>query len=140
MHKYYLSGVRFQRELKSKKVIMSAPVVHFEILGKNGDKLKEFYKKLFNWKIDSSNPVKYGLVAKEQNGIGGGIATADGGRNPMVTIYIAVDDVTEYLKKAEKLGGKIIIPETVVPKMVIFGMFSDPDGNIIGIVKNEPPK
>jgi uncharacterized protein len=119
---------------------MKAPVIHFEILGNDGEKLKEFYKNLFNWKIDSSNPMNYGMVKKEGKGIGGGIASVQTGNPPKVTIYIAVENVTERLKKVEELGGKIIMPETVVPNVVTLGLFADPEGNIIGLVKNEMPK
>ena len=42
---------------------MASPVVHFEILGKDGTKLQNFYKKLFDWKIEVHEPYNYGLVA-----------------------------------------------------------------------------
>ena len=31
---------------------MGQPVVHFEILGKDGDALKSYYSQLFGWEID----------------------------------------------------------------------------------------
>jgi hypothetical protein len=31
------------------------PVVHFEITGKDGKRLQEFYTKLFDWHIDADN-------------------------------------------------------------------------------------
>ena len=46
-------------------------------MGKNGDKLKEYYGALFGWEIDCNNPMAYGMVAREGNinsegvGIGG---------------------------------------------------------------------
>jgi hypothetical protein len=41
---------------------MRGPVVRFEIMGGKGDQLETFYRELFGWKIDSNNPMKYGLV------------------------------------------------------------------------------
>ena len=41
---------------------MGQPVVHFEILGKDGEALKSYYSQLFGWEIDSSNPMNYGIV------------------------------------------------------------------------------
>ncbi len=32
---------------------MGQPVVHFEILGKDSNKLKSYYSELFDWKINS---------------------------------------------------------------------------------------
>jgi predicted enzyme related to lactoylglutathione lyase len=43
------------------------------------------------------------------------------------------------LRKAERLGGKTVMPPTEIPNMVTFAMFADPDGNVIGLVKAEPP-
>jgi hypothetical protein len=41
---------------------MGAPVVHFEIMGGEGGQLEKFYSELFGWKINSNNPMKYGVV------------------------------------------------------------------------------
>ena len=43
---------------------MAQPVVHFEVIGKDGKKLQEFYGKLFDWNVDASNPMSYGLVSQ----------------------------------------------------------------------------
>jgi hypothetical protein len=66
--------------------LMGSPVVHFEITGNDGDLLKKFYGELFEWKIDSDNPLNYGMVAAEEGGIGGGISKAQQGPG-MVTVY-----------------------------------------------------
>ncbi len=115
---------------------MANPVVHFEIAGKEGKKLQEFYKNLFSWKIDSNNPMNYGLVAKEEGGIGGGVADSRDGK-PSVTMFVEVPDTDEYLKKVGKLGGKTIMPTETIPGMVTFALFSDPEGNVVGLVKSE---
>jgi hypothetical protein len=41
---------------------MGAPVIHFEIMGGEGTQLETFYRELFGWKINSNNPMKYGVV------------------------------------------------------------------------------
>ena len=116
---------------------MGTPVVHFEIMGKSGRKLQEFYKKAFGWKIDNNNPMKYGLVKKERKGIGGGIGAPEEGRPGYVTVYIEVSKPDTSLKIIESLGGKTIMPTTVIPNMVTFALFTDPDGNMVGLVKAE---
>ena len=55
-------------------------------------------------------------------------------------IYVEVADLKKQLAKAEKLGGKTIVPPTVIPNMVTFALFSDPEGNVIGLVKSEEKK
>jgi predicted enzyme related to lactoylglutathione lyase len=34
------------------------------------------------------------------------------------------------------LGGKTIVPPTEIPNVVTFALFSDPDGNMVGLVKS----
>jgi predicted enzyme related to lactoylglutathione lyase len=107
----------------------------FEVTGKDGDKLQQFYGGLFGWQIDADNPMRYGMVQAADGGIGGGIGPSpDGGGH--VTFYVAVDDPQAYLDRAEQLGGKTVVPVTEVPDMVTFARFADPEGNVVGVVKN----
>jgi uncharacterized protein len=120
---------------------MGQPVVHFEIIGKDPDRLKGYYAELFGWEIDSSNPMGYGLVPREGNtnadgvGIGGGVAGGPEGYEGHVTFYVEVPDVEAALAKAESLGGtRVMGPETVMDQLEI-GLFTDPEGHVIGVVK-----
>ncbi|MGB7623250.1 MAG: VOC family protein [Terriglobia bacterium] len=115
---------------------MAAPVVHFEIMGKDGKKLQNFYGKLFDWEIDANNPMNYGLVKPgAQGGIGGGVGVTEAGAPGYVTFYVAVPDLDACLKKVESMGGKTLVPPTEIPNMVTFALFQDPEGNSVGIVK-----
>lgn len=116
---------------------MGNPVVHFEIVGKDSQKLGSFYSELFDWKVNADNPMGYGMVDTGAEGsIGGGIAKAEDGQE-LVTFYVQVDDPQAYLDKAEKLGGKTIMPVTEIPDMVTFALLADPEGHVVGIVKGE---
>ncbi len=117
---------------------MGHPVVHFEISSKDYKKAIEFYKGLFGWNIDEYPGMEYGMTkADGEGGIGGGIGPAQGGAPPFVTFYVQVDDLQTYLDKAESLGGKAIVPPTPIPEVGSFAMFSDLDGNVIGIFKDK---
>ncbi len=113
---------------------MGKPVVHFEISGKDAPKLQKFYSSLFDWKIDANNPMKYGMVTTGgEGGINGGIMPAQG---PIgVTVYVQVDNTDTYLRKVESLGGKTVMPTTAIPGVVTFAIFTDPEGNRIGLIK-----
>jgi uncharacterized protein len=120
---------------------MGQPVVHFEVIGKDGDKLQSYYSELFGWEIDSDNPMKYGMVDREKNlspeglGIGGGVAGGPEGYEGHVTFYVGVDDVEAALAKAESLGGtRVMGPETIMDQIEM-GQFKDPEGHVIGVVK-----
>ena len=120
---------------------MGQPVVHFEVVGKDGEKLQSYYAELFDWKVDASNEMKYGLVDREANsnaegiGLGGGIGQGPDGYEGHVTFYVEVPSVEEALAKAESLGGaRVMGPETIMGRMVL-GQFKDPEGNVIGLIE-----
>ena len=114
---------------------MGNSVVHFEIIGKDGKKLQDFYSQLFGWKIDANNPMNYGMVDGGDAGVGGGIASAMDGGPGHVTVYVEVDDLQAALTKAEGLGGKTTMPPMAVPGGPEIAMFADPEGHQIGLVK-----
>ncbi len=120
---------------------MGCPVVHFEITGKDPAKTQNFYGKLFDWDMQVMPEMNYGLVqAQNGKGIGGGV-TGGGDMPTGVTVYVEVNDLQAYLDKATKLGATTLVPPTTIPGMVSFAMFSDPDGNMVGIVHSvTPPK
>ena len=120
---------------------MGQPVVHFEVAGKDGERLQSYYSELFGWDIDASNPMKYGVVSREGNlgpdgeGIGGGISQGPEGYPGHTTFYVGVPDVEASLAKAESLGGtRVMGPETVMERIEI-GLFNDPEGHLIGVIK-----
>jgi predicted enzyme related to lactoylglutathione lyase len=121
---------------------MGQPVVHFEITGKDAPKLQGYYSELFGWKIDANNPMSYGIVAREDNlnpdgiGIGGGISGGPEGYEGHVTVYVEVPDVEATLAQAERLGGtRMMGPEHVMEDLEI-GLFSDPEGHVIGVMRS----
>jgi uncharacterized protein len=114
---------------------MGRPVVHFEVIGHDGAGLRSFYSDLFGWKINSDNPLNYGAVSAEDAGIGGGIGVGPEGYAGHVTFYVGVPDVEAAMAQAESLGGtRMMGPETVMEEIEI-GLFQDPEGHLIGLVK-----
>ena len=114
---------------------MGRKIVHFEIIGKDGKRLQDFYSKLFDWKIDANNPMSYGFVQDSDAGVGGGIAADMSGGGGHVTVYVEVDDLAAALKKAEELGGKTLMPPMAVPGGPEIAHLADPEGHLIGLVK-----
>jgi predicted enzyme related to lactoylglutathione lyase len=114
---------------------MPNPVAHFEIVGGDGKKIQAFYRDVFGWNVDANNEWNYGMTTPEDTGIGGGIAaTMD---VPRVTIYVQVPDPQAFLDKAESLGGKTLMPVTEIPGAATIAMFSDPQGNVLGLLKEQ---
>jgi predicted enzyme related to lactoylglutathione lyase len=124
---------------------MGQPVVHFEIVGKDGAAAKSYYAELFGWEIDSDNPMNYGLVQREGNttadgvGIGGGVGGGPDGYEGHVTFYVEVPDIEAALAKAESLGGsRMMGPETIMDGALTLGHIKDPQGLLVGVVKFNP--
>ena len=113
---------------------MAHPVTHFEVLGKDGKKLQDFYSSAFGWKIDAANPMNYGVVEADGSGIGGGIGPGQDGQQH-VTFYVEAADLKATLAKIEGLGGKTTMPPMEVPGGPEIALFADPEGNVIGLVK-----
>ncbi len=108
-------------------------VVHFEINARDPKALHSFYGSLFGWKINADNPMNYGIVQAGPGGINGGIGPAEG--IPFVTFYVRVPDLEAALSKVGQLGGRTVVPPTHIPDMVTYAVFTDPEGNRIGLVK-----
>jgi predicted enzyme related to lactoylglutathione lyase len=123
---------------------MGQPVIHFEVVGKDGAALRSFYSDLFGWEIDADNPMNYGMVQREGNvtsdgvGIGGGVGQGPEGYGGHVTFYIEVPDVEGALAKAEGLGATRVMGPEKIMDQVELGQFTDPEGHLIGVVKTTP--
>jgi uncharacterized protein len=115
---------------------MAYPVVHFEVSGTDLPKLKSFYTDLFGWKTQDFNEPgapAYAMVEQAEGGIAGGLGESPNGGH--VTFYVAVPDPQATLDKAVGLGGTVVMPVTELP-MVTLALFTDPEGHMIGIVKD----
>ncbi len=122
---------------------MGQPVVHFEVVGKDGEKLRSYYSELFGWEFgDPIGPTNYAVTQREGNtnadgaGIGGGVGTGPEGYDGHVTFYVEVDDVEAALQKAESLGGtRMMGPNQMDDPPMTIALFTDPEGHVIGLVK-----
>ena len=98
---------------------MGQPVVHFEIVGHDAEKLHSFYSEMFDWKINAMpmGDGVYGTVGREDNlnadgiGIGGGVGSS-ASEPSYVTVYVEVPDVEAALAKAASIGGQRLSART----------------------------
>ena len=78
---------------------MGLPVVHFEIHGEDSKAISAFYSSVFEWTINANNPLNYGLVDTDAEGMGIGGGICHSNLAPGVLIYFQVDDPQLYLDK-----------------------------------------
>ncbi|HEY5224732.1 MAG TPA: VOC family protein [Microbacteriaceae bacterium] len=122
---------------------MGNPVVHFELIGPDPARLREFYADLFGWNAPAGAPVataisgaaEYSFISPEDGwgaaagGIGGGE-----GFSAHALFYVGVDNVAGALEAARQLGATIVLdPQRNEGGQVTVGHFRDPAGNLVGV-------
>lgn len=115
---------------------MANRVAWFEVVGRDGDKLRSFYGDVFGWRFElpqEMEGVDYGMTNPSETGIGGGIGTTPEGSGH-ATFYVEVDDPQATLEKIEAAGGSVVMPVTELP-MVTIAQFKDPEGHLVGLFK-----
>src|SRR5256712_8912460 len=112
---------------------MGDPVTNFEVNSADPATARRFYSAVLGWKMNEV-PNIYPFVDTDSGGkgIGGGIGPLRGPK-PFVTFYVVVRDLNATLKKATDAGGKVVFPATKVGPTTTIALFSDPDGNVIGL-------
>src|SRR5260370_26664624 len=113
---------------------MGDPVTNFEINSADPAKARKFYGDVLGWKMNFMPENNYTFVDTDAGGkgIGGGIGPLRGPR-PFVTFYVVVKDLQATMDKATQGGGKVVFPVTKVGPTTTIALFSDPDGNVIGL-------
>jgi predicted enzyme related to lactoylglutathione lyase len=115
---------------------MAAPVVWFEIAGRDLDVLTRFYSDLLGWKVDADNPQRYGMVETGgEGGIPGGIYAPGAEAGEYVSFYAGVRGLEEYRERAGRLGGKVVQPPTPISETARVAMLLDPEGHRIGLLE-----
>lgn len=105
------------------------PICHFEIGCRDRAKTKEFFGKLFDWKMEDADPATH---IRTGDAVGGHITALGHEPHNYTIFYVKVDDVKTYLEKAGSLGGKTLVGPLAIPAGT-FAWFADPEGNTIGL-------
>jgi predicted enzyme related to lactoylglutathione lyase len=125
-------------------LFMGQPVVHFEIIGTDPEKLRSYYSDLFGWDFDTPSPVahevsepeSYGFLdlvtSEDGTGIRGGVGGGPSYKSHAV-FYVSVPNVGAALQRAESLGGTRVMDPATSPNGLVVGHFTDPEGALIGV-------
>ena len=112
---------------------MSTPFVcHVEWGTKNPAALEKFLAGLFGWQFQPFAP-NYQMYLPSDGSISVGILQSEhvqAGGTPNVSIRVT--DMDAALAKAEALGGKVMVPKTLMGGGS-FAFVAAPDGNLIGL-------
>jgi predicted enzyme related to lactoylglutathione lyase len=94
--------------------------VHFEVIGKDPERLRRYFGDLFGWEFDTPSPVaeevsapdSYGFLELLRSEDGTGIRGGVGGGpsyDSHALFYVGVPNVEAALQRAEQLGGKRVM-------------------------------
>jgi hypothetical protein len=115
-------------------------IVHVEIPTANAEESGKFYSQLFGWKITPVPEMNYTLFEPETGPGGGFTLVGENTKVGDVLIYIDSDDIEADLKKAEKLGAKVLVPKSEIAETGWFAVFTDPTGNMIALYTDLHPE
>ncbi len=112
-----------------------ASIVWFEIAADDVERAKTFYGALFGWKIEKfPGPMDYWHIdTGGSEGVPGGGLTKRQHPQHGITNYVGVPSVDQFAAKVQKLGGKVVMPKTAVPKMGYFAVCQDTENNMFGL-------
>ena len=117
--------------------------VHFEIQASNPQALIDYYSGLFGWSFNKWEGGDYWLIhtgPEDKPGINGGLLPR---RGPLpeamaavnaFVITVDVDDIDSALARAVT----VVVPKMPVPGIGWIGYARDPDGNIFGMMQEDP--
>jgi hypothetical protein len=117
---------------------MANPFVHVELHTNDTAKAKQFFAKLFDWKLEDmpmGGDAPYTMICVG-DGTGGGIM-----KNPVPgtpshwLAYVLVDDVEAATKKAKDLGATVAQDVMEVPDYGWMSIIVDPTGAALGLWK-----
>jgi predicted enzyme related to lactoylglutathione lyase len=126
---------------------MGSPVVHFELIGPDPARLRDFYSQLFGWHATPGAPVaerislqtEYSFLTPAPDappaagGIGGGPQF-----DSHAIFYVGVPNVEDALAQAQALGATVALrPQRNEGGGVSVAHFRDPAGNLVGIAGPE---
>ena len=113
-----------------KEETVANPFCHVELNTTDVKKAKDFYSKLFEWKLeDMPSPGGDYTMIRVGEGTGGGMM-----KNPVPgapsfwLAYVLVDDIQASTKKAKSLGANVMKDVTEIPDYGSFSVLADPTG------------
>jgi uncharacterized protein len=113
------------------------PFCHVELNTTDLKQAKDFYSKLFDWKLeDMPSPGGGYTMIRVGEGTGGGMM-----KNPIPgapsfwLAYVLVDDIQASTKKAKSLGASVMKDVTEIPGYGSFSVLADPTGAHLALWK-----
>lgn len=122
---------------------MPNPFVHVGLRTKDIAAAKDFYSKLFEWRLEDlplpEGKGAYTMIDAGEEGIGGGMYLVPDLSLPAYWLaYIGVDDVKAMTEKAKELGGSVLRDVQDVGRYGWMSVVRDPTGAVFALWQSKP--
>src|SRR5258708_4092009 len=129
-------GVQGGRDMAEAKTAVAHKPVWIDLASGDAAGSRDFYSKLFGWKVEVYSDPKFRGYAMAR--IGGndvaGIGPQQMDEAPTAwTVYIASADAADTAKKAEVAGGKVIMEPMTIGDSGVMAILQDPSGAYLGV-------
>lgn len=127
------------------------PVVHFEMPYEDANRLAEFYKSAFDWKMnvlgeDMMNYVTAETTETDENRMVKKPGAINGGFFPKKpdwpaqypNVVISVEDIHASIDKVTAAGGKVLGDPMDIPGIGTYVSFTDSEGNRVALLQPAP--
>src|SRR5512133_642628 len=134
--------------IKYKYMKKMNPVVHFEMPAEDRNRMAGFYSEVFGWQTqmfgeEMGNYVTVSTTETGENGRPKTPGAINGGFYPKrddmpaqyPSIVIAVDDITDAMKKVTKANGKVLGEPDDIPGVGKYVSFIDTEGNRVSLLQ-----
>lgn len=108
-------------------------VTHVEIPVSDLAAATDFYSQIFGWQITESPGFEGYPMWQAPNKISGGALTAREEGFSQPRSVVEVDSIDDVLAKVTALGGRVEMPKDQIDATSWYAVFTDPDGNQIGL-------
>lgn len=112
-------------------------ITHIDIPVNDMTRASEFYSELFGWQIAEIPGFEGYPMWRAPNQISGGGLAPRNDDFICPRSYVEVDSIDEVLAKAVAGGGQVLMEKSPIDATSAFAVFSDPDGNHIGLFEGQ---
>jgi len=107
------------------------PVVFWELACHDMEKTVEFFKEVFEWKIEFSDRLGFYIIPEispPNEALDGAVFTLKRAKLPFLTVFIQVEDIEAKAKLITEKGGFIVDKPSEIPSGSKICLFNEPSG------------
>ncbi len=117
------------------------PVVFWELATHDMEKTVEFFREVFEWKIEFNDRLGFYIIPETtplNEALDGGVFTLKRAKLPFLTVFIQVEDIEEKARLIQEKGGFIVDQPSEIPGGSKICLFNEPSGVTFAMLQPKP--